>query len=180
MTNPVFKLVFISSYNAAHINLFQYSAIKDFPVVLTGDEAAKVGFTSIPADICFSPVKNATSDGVALQEKGTAAGVAATCEADQYAAVVKIMRSIGCKIEEAEPATYCGITVVPGPEVVLKPNFVSCSAEYKNKFPSPSDVVISARSSLVVSGDGVTIKSLKLDGALVVECEEGATGEVSD
>ena len=92
MTNPVFKLVFISSYNAAHINLFQYSAIKDFPVVLTGDEAAKVGFTSIPMDICFSPVKNATSDGVALQEKGTAAGVATTCKADQYDAVVKIVQ----------------------------------------------------------------------------------------
>lgn len=37
---------------------------------------------------------------------------------------------------------------------------------------------ISATSSLVVSGSGVTIESLDLDGALVIECEEGATGAI--
>jgi len=154
--------------------------MQDFPVILTGIEATKVGFTSISADMCFSPVKNATADGVAMQKKGTAPGVAASGEADQYAAVRKIMRSIGCKIDEAGPATYSGISVVPGPAIVLKPNFVSCSAEYKEKFPTPSNINISARSSLVVIGEGVTIKSLTLDGALIIECEDGATGEISN
>lgn len=52
--------------------------IKDFPTVLDGADAEKVGFTSLASEMCFSPVKNATSDGVALQAKGTHPGVAAT------------------------------------------------------------------------------------------------------
>ena len=54
--------------------------MQDFPTVLEGDESAMVGFTSVAADFCFSPVKNATADGAKLQEKGTHPGVAATGE----------------------------------------------------------------------------------------------------
>jgi len=154
--------------------------MQDFPTVLEGEEAKKVGFTSIASDLCFSPVKNATKDGVALQKNGTHPGVAASGEADQYAAVRKIMQSIGCDITDAKPATYSGITIVPGPEIVLKPSFVSCPADYKVKFPNPSSIKISARSSLVINGSGVVIESLDLDGALVIDCEEGASGVISD
>jgi len=125
-------------------------------------------------------VKNATSDGAALQKKGSPAGVAATGEADQYGAVREILRSIGCNVADAEPATYKDITVVPGPQIVLKPNFVCCPAEYKTAFPSPEKVNISANSSLVVKGSGVVIESLDLDGALVIECEEGAKGVIRE
>ena len=152
--------------------------MQDFPTVLEGSDAAGVGFTSVAADVCFSPVKNATADGVALQAKGTHPGVAASGEADQYGAVCKILRALGCSVEEAAPATYAGISVVPGPQIVLKPSFVCCPAEYAAKFSDPSKVKISANSSLVVSGSGVTIESLDLDGALVIECEEGATGVI--
>jgi UDP-sugar pyrophosphorylase len=128
--------------------------------------------------LCFSPVKNATSDGAALQKKGSPAGVAATGEADQYCAVREILRSIGCNVADAEPATYKDITIVPGPQIVLKPDFVCCPAEYKKAFPTPEKVNISANSSLVVKGSGVMIESLDLDGALVIECEEGAKGVI--
>lgn len=57
--------------------------MQDFPTVLEADETRKVGFTSVPASVCFSPVKNATEDGVKLQEKGSPPGTAATGEADQ-------------------------------------------------------------------------------------------------
>ena len=58
-----------------------YFSIKDFPTILEGaKETQFVGFTSISADLCFSPVKNATADGVTLQDKGTHPGVAATGE----------------------------------------------------------------------------------------------------
>jgi len=154
--------------------------MQDFPTILDTQESKQVGFTSIVAELCFSPVKNATADGVALQSKGTAPGVAATGEADQYAAIRKIMTSIGCQVEEAAPDTYSGITVVPGPEIVLKPSFAVCPAEYKKQFPEPSKIKISARSSLVLKGSGVIIESLDLDGALVIECEEGATGVIRD
>lgn len=154
--------------------------MQDFPTILNSTESKNVGFTSIAADLCFSPVKNATPDGVTLQRKGTAPGVAATGEADQYAAVRKIMTSIGCKIEDAEPVEFEGIKVVAGPEIVLKPSFVTCPAEYKKNFPDPSKIKVSARSSLVIEGDGVIVESLDLDGALVIKCEKGATGVVRD
>ena len=34
--------------------------MQDFPIVLNSEESQKVGFTSISANMCFSPVKNAT------------------------------------------------------------------------------------------------------------------------
>ena len=154
--------------------------MQDFPTVLDGDDAKKVGFTSIAADVCFSPVKNATSDGVLLQKKGTAPGVAASGEADQYTAIRKIMASVGCQVEEGKSDEFSGIQVISGPEIVFKPNFTVSPSEYKEKFPQPSKIKISGRSSLVISGSGVTIESLDLDGALVIECEDGASGVIKD
>uniref|UniRef100_A0A7S2P2H9 UTP-monosaccharide-1-phosphate uridylyltransferase n=1 Tax=Leptocylindrus danicus TaxID=163516 RepID=A0A7S2P2H9_9STRA len=155
--------------------------MQDFPTILEGKtETQFVGFTSIAADLCFSPVKNATVDGVKMQENGTHPGVAATGEADQYEAVAKIMRSIGCKVGVPDPVTFAGITFVPGPEIVLHPGFVSFPGEYQNRFSKPSSVRISANSSLVVSGrcTDLVIESLDLRGALIIDCEEGATGGV--
>jgi len=57
--------------------------MQDFPTVLDAKYSSKVGFTSISASLCFSPVKNAVDDGAALQKKGTHPGTAATGEADQ-------------------------------------------------------------------------------------------------
>jgi hypothetical protein len=154
--------------------------LQDFPTVLEGKNTERVGFTSIAADLCFSPVKNATSDGAALQNNGSPPGVAATGEADQYAAFRTILRSIGCQVADAQPATFLDITIVPGPHIVLRPDFVCCPAECKTAFPTPEKVQISARSSLVVKGSGVVIESLYLDGALVIECEQGAIGVIRD
>ena len=148
--------------------------------MLEGKDTERVGFTSIAADMCFSPVKNATAEGAALQKMGSPPGVAATGEADQYAAFRIMLRSIGCKVVDAPPATYQDITIVPGPQIVLSPDFVCCPAEYKTTFPTPEKVQISARSSLVVKGSGIVIESMSLDGALLIECEEGATGVIRD
>jgi len=154
--------------------------MQDFPTVLEGDEAAKVGFTSLASELCFSPVKNATADGVALQAKGTHPGVAATGEADQSSAVCQILRSIGCDVKEGGKVTFNGIEFVSGPDCVLKPSFAACANEFKKKFPNPSAVKISGRSSIVLSGDGLVIESLDLDGALVVDCEDSASGVIRD
>ena len=40
------------------------SMMQDFPIVLTGDDVKRVGFTTVPADLCFSPVKNNLKDGL--------------------------------------------------------------------------------------------------------------------
>jgi len=152
--------------------------MQDFPTVLQGEETEKVGFTSLASELCFSPVKNATADGVALQSKGTHPGVAASGEADQSSAVARILRSIGCEVEEGSKVTFNGIEVTSGPDCVLKPSFAACATEFKKKFPNPAAVKISGRSSLVLSGQGLTIESLDLDGAVVIECEDGASGVI--
>jgi UDP-sugar pyrophosphorylase len=154
--------------------------MQDFPTVLEGADAAKVGFTSLASELCFSPVKNATADGVALQAKGTHPGVAATGEADQSNAVCEILRSIGCDVQAGSKVTFSGIEFGSGPDCVLKPSFAACASEFKKKFPNPSAIKISGRSSLVLSGDGLVVESLNLDGALVVECEAGASGVIRD
>jgi len=143
--------------------------MQDFPTVISAEKSERVGFTSIAAEMCFSPVKNATADGVVLQGKGTAAGTAATGEADHYQAYRKILQSIGCQVEEAEPETYKGISVIPGPQVVVYPEFASCPGEYKAKFPTPEKVKISPKSTLIIRGPNVTINSLDLDGTLIID-----------
>ncbi len=152
--------------------------MQDFPTVLQGAETEKVGFTSLASELCFSPVKNATADGVALQQNGTHPGVAASGEADQSSAVARILRSIGCQVEEGSKVTFNGVEVTSGPDCVLKPSFAACATEFKTKFPNPAAVKISGRSSFVLSGQGLTIESLDLDGAAVIECEEGASGVI--
>jgi len=154
--------------------------MQDFPTVLEANESKKVGYTQLAAELCFSPVKNSVADGVALQKKGIAPGTAASGEADQYAASRIILKSIGCDIKEAPPVDVNGISIVPGPVIVLKSDFACCPAEYKIKFPSPEKVKISARSTLVVRGPGITIESLDLDGALVIDVDRGEEAIVRD
>jgi UDP-sugar pyrophosphorylase len=155
--------------------------MQDFPTVLHGDGSNRVGFTCISADLCFSPVKNSTEDGVQLQAKGTHPGCAASGEADQYGACRKILRSIGVQIEDAKPETHKGISVILSPEIVVAPASMCCPGEYREVFIKPEKVKISARSSLVIKGSGkLTIESLTLDGALVIDCEDGAEAIIRD
>lgn len=155
--------------------------MQDFPSVLTGSDAKRVAFTSVSADLCFSPVKNSPEDGALLQAQGTHPACAASAEADQYGACRTILRSIGVHVEDREPETYNGVSVVLGPDIVISPTAMCCPGEYEEVFTTPDKVRISARSSLIILGSGnLTIESLDLDGALVIECEEGAEGIVRD
>lgn len=142
--------------------------MQDFPTVMDEEEGKKAGFTQIGPELCFSPVKNSVPDGVNLQAKGIAAGTAATGEADQYAATRIMLRSLGCNIQDADEADYNGIKVISGPAIVIKSKVAACPGELKKLFPYPEKVKISSRSTLVVTSPGVTIESLDLDGALVV------------
>jgi len=152
--------------------------MQDFPTVLTASECNKVGFTSLPSKVCFSPVKNATADGIKMQTQGIHPGVASSGEADQHNSHVALMRSIGCAVEAGAQSIYSGVTITEDARIVLKPAFASSVADLKKNFPSPKDIKISQRSTLVVEGSGVVFESLTLDGALVVECEEGASGGI--
>lgn len=149
--------------------------------MLESKDADRVGFTAISADMCFSPVKNATADGVKLQEKGTPAGCAATGEADQYGSYRKILKAIGVNVEEGEVEEHSGVKVVMGPQIVVKPSAMLCLAEFREAFPTPGNVTISKTSSLVIEGSGkLTIKKLNLDGAMKVVCHDGADSTIQD
>jgi len=154
--------------------------MQEFPTVLNANESTHVGFTQAEASICFSPVKNAVTDGAALQAKGTPPGTAATGEADQYTAPRIFLRSLGCTVADADPVAYSGIEVVPGPAIVVSPEFACCPGELRARFPFPERVKISSRSTLVVKGSGVVIESLDLDGALVVDAAPGETVTIRD
>lgn len=154
--------------------------MQDFPIVLNTEECQKVGFTSVSASLCFSPVKNATEDGVKLQASGTHPGTAATGEADQYTAFRRLLKSIGCNVETAKQETYSGIEITPGPAIVLKPDFACCASELPARFPFPMAINISARSTLFVRGSGVVIESLDLDGALIIDYKKGEKVVIKD
>jgi len=70
--------------------------------------------------------------------------------------------------------------VNPGPAVVLKPDFGCCAGEIEKKFPTPTMVNISARSTLFVRGSGVVIESLDLDGALIIDYKDGEEVVIKD
>ena len=55
--------------------------MQDFPSVLTGSDTKRVAFTSVSADLCFSPVKNSAKDGALLQAQGTHPACAASAGA---------------------------------------------------------------------------------------------------
>jgi UDP-sugar pyrophosphorylase len=144
--------------------------MQDYPLVLKGDYAKRVGFTSVPAEMCFSPVKNAVADGAKAQKSGTAPAVAASGEADHYGAVKNIMRMYGCDITDGDNVTFNDITVCSGPKLVVMPEVCCCPNDYATLLPNGGEVKISGKSSLVVKGKGkVVIESLDLDGALVID-----------
>lgn len=84
-----------------------------------------------------------------------------------------MLDTIGCNIEKAREESFLGIKVNPGPALVFKPDFCCCPNELDKRFPFPTSVRISDRSTLVVRGSGVVIESLRLDGALVIDYPNG-------
>ncbi|CAM9830567.1 unnamed protein product [Chrysoparadoxa australica] len=145
--------------------------MQDYPKAL--EAGAKVGFTSAPAWLCFSPVKNSLEGALKVQQDGAPAASAATGEADQYFVWGELLRLQGCDVGQAEVKEWAGIKACMGPMIVMDPSVAVLPCELARCFPTPGKVVITPRSTLVVKGEGVVIESLKLDGALVVEGGEG-------
>ncbi len=68
-----------------------------------------------------------------------------------------------------------GFSVPCPPRVVLHPSFACTYGDLGARFPTPSCVSVTQRSTLVLQGPGpITVRSLALDGALVVDACEGA------
>ena len=141
--------------------------MQDYPKILGRN--AKVGFTSAPAWLCYSPCKNNAKDAADMARRGVPGGSAVTAEADQYNANAHLMRLLGCTVEMACESKWLGIPAHLGPAIVFDPSFAMFPGELKARIPRPHQVCIKAGSTLIVSGN-VRIESLRLDGALVLTC----------
>lgn len=144
--------------------------MQDYPKVLKG---GKVGFTTAPAWICYSPCKNNTADAAASIASGVPAASAYTAECDQYGVFVQLLSAMGASIAPAAPYTVLGITASPGPRLIFDPSFVLFPCELAKRFPRPDRVRITARSTLVVEGD-VLFEALLLNGSLRAIAGEGS------
>lgn len=76
-----------------------------------------------------------------------------------------MLELFGVNIEFSSILEILGIPGVPSPQIIIHPSTAIFACELKNVFPSPQNVTISARSTLVIEGD-IIINRLHLDGYL--------------
>jgi UDP-sugar pyrophosphorylase len=131
---------------------------------------ANIGFTLFDRWFTFSPAKNALDAGQDAVEAGsTAPGTMSSAESDKYIQNQRKLASLGVKV----PVTMAddlvvvgGIPVTPGPRIVLGSAFGISQEAYREKIQG--EMELTQRSALVMDGHHLTIKSLKVDGALVI------------
>lgn len=146
--------------------------MQDYPKAL--EASAKVGFTIAPLWLCYSPCKNNSTDAAIAVASGVPGSCAFTSESDQYNCAAEILRSIGVSAPRAQEVSFLGISALPGPRIVFHPSFGVFPCSIKHRFPNPHFVEISPNSTLILKGD-ITVESLTLNGALIVEACPGTS-----
>jgi len=112
----------------------------------------------------------------------TAPGTMSSAESDKYIQNQRKLKYAGMDLEisgEKDLVKIAGIPVTPGPRIIICPGFAITKQEILDKVEGGS---ITERSSLVLEGEGLKVKNLKLDGALVIraghDCEVKVDGLV--
>lgn len=147
--------------------------MQDYPKLL--GTSSNVGFTQLERWTCFSAVKNNVKDAVAKQGQTGYAESGATGEADMYYVARKKLGFAGVDIQvEGEKQEFNGIEVQVGAKVVLAPKLATTVAGLVAKFTGKENIKISNSSTLVIDGSDVTVTSLNLNGALVLNVADGA------
>jgi UDP-sugar pyrophosphorylase len=131
---------------------------------------ANIGFTMFERWFTFSPAKNSLEAGQeAVQAGNTAPGTMSSAESDKYVQNQRKLKHLGVDLHVTELedcVMVAGIPVSPGPRIVLCPSFGISQQEYVDKIKG--SVSLTQRSSLVLEGHHLTLKGLKLDGALII------------
>ena len=127
-----------------------------------------MGYVGYPLDFGYFPCKNGLATAARLAAQGVPPYAASTAEMAVYAAHAAALRLLGATVAPARERTFHGVPVALGPAVVLAPSFCPCLTELRPKLPSPAQIVISERSTLLVDGAHIVIEQLELDGALEV------------
>lgn len=144
--------------------------MQDYPRSLPA--SAKVGFTVLDTWIAFSPVKSNPADAAALAKRGQPPMSAASGELAQYAANCRVLRLAGAVIPDPVKKLFNAVELDVWPIVYFSctwaPTFSSICAKIEK-------LELTNNSALVIQGEDITIKSLFLDGALVIRACSGAT-----
>ena len=129
---------------------------------------SRVGFVGYPMAFGYFPCKNGLAAAARLTAQGVPPYAASTAEMAVYAAHAAALRLLGARVARARERTFHGVTVALGPAVVLAPSFCPCLSVLRPKLPTPAQICISERSTLLVDGTHIVIEQLELDGALEV------------
>lgn len=133
-----------------------------------------IGFTTFDRWFTFSPAKNSLESGIEAVENGNnAPGTMSSAESDKYIQNQRKLKHAGMDVkvtEEEDLVRVGGIPVTAGPRIIISPSFAITQEEVVKKIKGGS---ISERSSLVLAGEGLVIKNLDLDGALVIKTANG-------
>lgn len=130
------------------------SRLADICLILSPEESDRIGVTLLEADCFHAPAKSPMQS-------------AATAEIALYNFHRRILRKLGCQIEESDEENGFN------PCIALHPSFCLTVSDYKDKFPDPESVIISKRSTMIVKGFGAKVSSLSLDGCVVIHCQKG-------
>jgi len=150
--------------------------MQDLPKSFVSSE--KVGVTIFDRVWCFSACKNNLVDAAAKVVKNGPAESASSAENDFYLAGRMKLRAAGMEVIDAPQKTLCGIPLVPGPRVILRPSFALTLADVRARISGGS---ISGEATLVLDGD-VTLENVTIaDGAsLVAKAPDGGTLEIKN
>jgi UDP-sugar pyrophosphorylase len=149
------------------------SLMQDIALVLP--QGAKVSGVVFAPDL-YHPVKNRLSDGLARVAVGGGGHCAATGEQAFYAQRRTMLSACGIALRQ-NPSTAIRllgseVSLNLFPVVVFDQQFAPSVAGLASRFPNPSQVSVSPRSTLVIEGD-VVVESLELDGALHLRATRG-------
>jgi len=114
----------------------------------------------------------------AVAQGNIAPGTMSSAESDKYIQNQRKLKHAGMDLKVTTPddlVTVGGIPVTPGPRIILCPAFAITQEEVVRKIHGGS---ISQRSSLVLEGQGLVVKNLQLDGALIIRAAPHCEVEV--
>lgn len=130
---------------------------------------ANIGFTMFDRWFTFSPAKNSLEAGVEdVSKGGTAPGTMSSAESDKYIQNQRKLKFAGVDLDvtkDEDLVPIAGIPVTPGPRIILCPGFAITQQEVMQKIEGGK---ITKSSALVLEGEGLKVKNLDLDGALVI------------
>jgi UDP-sugar pyrophosphorylase len=114
--------------------------MQDYPKIL--DSNAKVGFSTVPSWLAYSPCKNNVDDAAIAVKSNIPPSCAFSSESDHYNYVCKILRLHKVNIGQSKPQTFQGISAPIGPRIVIDPSTAIFPCEIQDCFPSPGNTFI--------------------------------------